>query len=126
MNVSTRHELQTLLEKIKSTQTSPGASPLAYRVAWVTLVLAPVVAGSMIPLTRDPGWVFTVVVVLWLLLAFFVQALYAIIQHNLNKRLRPILEALLYVPEIPPLQEEQTPMSVNRARNARPTSRKRR
>jgi hypothetical protein len=126
MNVSTRHELQTLLDKIKTTQTSPEASPLAYRVAWISLLLSPLIAGLVIPLLHDSGWVFSVIVVLWLLLWFFVQALYTIIQHNVNKRLRPILEALLYVPEELPIQEEQNPKSVNKARNAHPTSRKRR
>ncbi len=125
MNVSTRHELQTLLEKIKSTQTSPEASPLAYRVAWISLLLAPLIAGLIIPLSRNSNWAFSLIVVLWLLLWFFVQSLYTIIQHNVNKRLRPILEALLYVPQEVPIQEEQRPKTLSKARKGRTAPRKR-
>ena len=120
MNVSTRHELQTLLEKIRATQTSPDGSPLAYRVAWMELVVLPFIAVWIISLMRESYWG----VPLMVLLPFFIQAFYTIIQHNVNKRLRPILEALLYVPEEPPKQEEQIPKTAKKAGNARPTRRK--
>jgi hypothetical protein len=121
MNVSTRHELQTLLEKIRATQTSPDASPLAYRVAWVELVVLPFIAAWIIYQTRDSYWGLS----LMLILPFFVQAFYTIVQHNINKRLRPMLEAILYVPEEPPKQVEQIPEIAKKARSARPTRHRR-
>jgi hypothetical protein len=120
MNVSTRHELQTLLEKIRATQTSPDGSPLAYRVAWIELVVLPFVAAWIIFLIPASYWF----VPLMILLPFFIQAFYAIIQYNVNKRLRPILEAVLYVPEVPPKQDEQIPKTDKKAGNARPIRRK--
>jgi len=114
MNVSTRLELQTLLEKIRVTQTSPDGSPLAYRVAWIELVVLPVIAAWMISLLRETYWG----IPLMILLPFFIQAFYTIIQHNVNKRLRPILEALLYVPAELPKQEAPTDKTSKKARKA--------
>jgi hypothetical protein len=100
MNVSTRRELQILLDNIRVTQGTADGSSLAYRVAWFVLVCAPVLAILLLPYLREP---FSGLPIL-LFLPFFVQALYSIIQYNVNRRLRPILEALLFVPEEPPIQ----------------------
>lgn len=121
MNVSTRLELQTLLEKIRATQTSPDGSPLAYRVAWIELVVLPFVAVWMIYLVRESYWG----VPLMILLPFFIQAFYTIIQHNVNKRLRPILEALLYVPAEPPKQEVPVAKTAKKAKSVRSVRRTR-
>lgn len=120
MNVSTRHELQTLLAKIRATQTSPDGSPLAYRVAWIELVALPVLAAWIISVTQQSYWAFFLIV----LLSFFIQAFYTIVQHNVNKRLRPILEALLFIPEEPPKQEETIPKTTKKAKAVPPTRRR--
>ena len=121
MNVTTRRELQTLLDNIKVRQGTAEGSSLAYRVAWIALIGAPLIGLWIIPQLRGPFSGLSVIV----LLPFFVQALYSIIQYNVNKRLKPMLEALLYVPEEPLKQTEQIPGSVTKIKNARPTRRKR-
>jgi 1,4-dihydroxy-2-naphthoate octaprenyltransferase len=98
MNVSTRRELQTLLDEIKVTQGTAEGSSLAYRVAWGVLVVAPLIALWIVSQLEGPYSGFSIVVAL----PFFVQALYSVIKHNVNKRLRPILEALLYIPDEQP------------------------
>ena len=120
MNVSTRLELQTLLQNIKGAQMSPEASPLAYQVAWVTLFAAPLIGIGVVPFVRSSNWGFPLTLVLWLVFWFFVQALYTIIQHKVNMRLRPILEALLYVPEEPVKPVEQITKKPVKATKARP------
>lgn len=102
MNISTRHELQSLLDNIRVTQGTADGSPLAYRVAWITLVGAPLVGLSVVPRLQEIYWAVSAAV----LLPCFIQALYTIIQYNVNKRLRPILEALLCVPDEQPKQAE--------------------
>jgi hypothetical protein len=121
MNVSTRLELQTLLQNIKGTQMSPEASPLAYRVAWLTLIAAPLIGLAVVPFIGSSKWSYPLSMFLLIFLGFFVQALYTIIQHKINMRLRPILEALLYVPEEPAKQEEQIPRKVVKVTKARPS-----
>ena len=121
MNVSTRHELQTLLDNIKVTQGTAEGSSLAYRVAWIGLVAPPLIAVSIVPQLRAPFAAASLVV----LLPFFVQALYTIIQYKVNQRLRPILEALLYVPEELPKQAEPNATTAIRAKSARPNRHRR-
>jgi hypothetical protein len=121
MNVSTRLELQTLLQNIKGTQMSPEASPLAYRAAWVTLIVAPLIGIGLAPFIGASNWGFPLTMFLWLFFWFFVQALYTIIQHKVNMRLRPILEALLYVPEEPAKREEQISKKAVKVAKARPS-----
>ena len=110
MNLSTRQELQTLLDNIRVTQGTAGGSSLAYVVAWIGLVVIPFIALWLGSEVRDPFSGPLLIV----LLPFFLQALYSIIQFNVNKRLRPILEALLYVPEVIPKQESQIVMAVKK------------
>jgi len=121
MNVSTRHELQTLLDNIRIKQGTADASPLAYRVAWIALVAAPLVALTLTPLLQEIYWSVSVAI----LLPIFVQALYTITQYNVNKRLRPILEALLYVPVEQPEKPEQVSEKRKTASKARPTRKRR-
>jgi hypothetical protein len=121
MNVSTRHDLQTLLDNIKVTQGTAEGSSLAYRVAWIELVAPPLIAVSIVPQLRGPF----VGVSLVVLLPFFVQALYTIIQYKVNQRLRPILEALLYVPEELPKQAEPIATTAIKAKSARPNRHRR-
>jgi hypothetical protein len=113
MHVSTRHELQTLLDEIKVTQGTAEGSSLAYRVAWILLVAAPLIGLWTVPQLQGPYSGFSLII----LLPFFVQSLYSIIQYNVNKRLRPILEAVLYVPEEQPKQAEQIPEKAGGARS---------
>ena len=98
MLVSTRQELQSLLDNIRVAQGTADGSPLAYQVAWIVIVLAPLIGLWVVPQLEGPYSGFSLIV----LLPFFVQALYTIIQYKVNRRLRPILEALLFVPEPPP------------------------
>ena len=118
MNASTRHELQTLLDNIRVTQGTAEGSSLAYRVAWIGLVVTPLIGLMAIPQLREPFSALSLVIIL---LPFFVQSLYTIIQFNVNKRLRPIVEALLYVPEEPVKQEEQLPKKSTKSAKARPS-----
>jgi hypothetical protein len=118
MNVSTRHELQTLLDNIRVTQGTAEGSSLAYRVAWIGLVGLPFLAAGVLPLIRESFWSLPII----LILGFFVQALYVIIQYKVNKRLRPILEALLFVPEEPAKQEVQIAETTVKKTKARPSS----
>jgi len=103
---------------------SPEASPLAYRVAWVTVVAAPLIGAGAAPFIGSSNWGYALSMFLLLFFWFFVQALYTIIQHKVNMRLRPILEALLYVPEEPAKQEEPISKKAVRVTKARPTRRR--
>ena len=115
MNVSTRHELQTLLDNIRVTQGTAQGSSLAYRVAWIVLFMAPIIGLITAPQMGAPFSGLTLAI----LLPFFVQSLYTIIQFNVNKRLRPIVEALLFVPEESVKQEEQLPKKTTKSTKAR-------
>ena len=116
MNVATRLELQSLLDKIRAAQGSPDSSPLANQAAWTTLILTPLI-GVVVSLgVRQPySAVFFIV-----LLSLFVGSLQSIMKYKFNKLLRPILEALLYLPEEPVTQEEQIPKRPTKATKARP------
>ena len=120
MLVSTRQELQSLLDNISVAQGTADGSPLAYQVAWIVIVLAPLIGLWVVPQLEGPYSGFSLIV----LLPFFVQALYTIIQYKVNRRLRPILEALLFVPEPPPKEAEQVPDKPKKASGARPTPRR--
>jgi hypothetical protein len=120
MLVSTRQELQSLLDNIRVAQGTADGSPLAYQVAWIVIVLAPLIGLWVVPQLEGPYSGFSLIV----LLPFFVQALYTIIQYKVNRRLRPILEALLFVPEPPPKEAEQVPDKPKKASGARPTPRR--
>jgi hypothetical protein len=115
MNVSTRHELQTLLDKIRTAQGPQGSNPLANQGAWVILTLSPLI-GVVVSLgVRQPfASIFFIC-----LLALFVGSLQSIIKYKFNILLRPILEALLYVPQVPVTQEEQIPKRTTKATKAR-------
>jgi len=120
MNPSTRLQLQTQLEEIKSSQTAPESSPLAYRAAWIALILAvPLIALWIIPPWQDRSRAWPLLVFFY----FFAQSLYIIIQYKVSNRLRPILEALLYIQEEPPKQEHSGGQKPKRLRRARPTRR---
>ena len=121
MLVSTRQELQSLLDNIRVAQGTADGSPLAYQVAWIVIVLAPLIGLWVVPQLEGPYSGFSLIV----LLPFFVQALYTIIQYKVNRRLRPILEALLFVPEPPPKEAEQVPDKPKKASGTRPTPRRR-
>ena len=115
MNVSTRRELQTLLDNIRVTQGTAEGSSLAYRVAWIVLFVAPIIGLITAPQMGAPFSGLSLAI----LLPFFVQSLYTIIQFNVNKRLRPIVEALLFVPEESVKQEELLPEKSTKARPSR-------
>jgi hypothetical protein len=116
MNVSTRHELQTILDNIRVTQGTAEGSSLAYRVAWMVLVVTPLIGLIMIPRIGAPFSELSV----FILLPFFVQSLYTIIQFKVNQRLRPIVEALLFMPEESVKQEEQRPKVSAKSAKTRP------
>jgi spore maturation protein SpmA len=117
MNVATRLELQSLLDKIRAAQGSPDSSPLANQAAWTTLILTPLI-GVVVSLgVRQPySAVFFIV-----LLALFVGSLQSIIKYKFYRLLRPILEALLYVPEEPAKLVEQIAKKSVKATKARPS-----
>jgi uncharacterized membrane protein YphA (DoxX/SURF4 family) len=117
MNVATRLELQSLLDNIRAAQGSPDSSPLANQAAWLTLILTPLL-GVVVSLGVRPPFsaVFFVV-----LLSIFVGSLQTIMKYKFNKLLRPILEALLYVPEEPVKLVNQSTKKSAKTTKARPS-----
>ena len=120
MNVSTRRELQTLLDNIRVTQGSAEGSPLAYRVAWIALVATPLLAAYASLGVRQP-YAYVAYVGYMVLLPIFAGSFYTIIRHKFIKLLRPILEAVLYAPEEPVKQGVQITKESVKATKARPS-----
>jgi hypothetical protein len=117
MNVATRLELQTLLDKIRAAQGTADLGPLANQAAWLTLILTPLI-GVVVSLgMRQPySSLFFIC-----LLALFVGSLQTIMKYKFNKLLRPILEALLYVPEDLGPEADQIPKKATKSTKARPS-----
>lgn len=102
MNTGTMVELQRQLERIRSYEASFASSSLRQFSAWAGWILAVIVIAIWIPSTSD-GSRFVVPTVCVLIA---VRSVYSIIQYNMNKRLRPILEALLSVLLSEPKQDQ--------------------
>jgi hypothetical protein len=95
MNPKTMMELERQLQRIKLYESGPASSSLRNIANWATWILAVVGIAAWIPFTSDgPRFVFPM-----LCLLIGLRSVFAIIQYNVNKRLRPILEALLDIPE---------------------------
>ena len=102
MNPGTMLELQRQLQRIRSYEASTASGSVRLFSAWAGWILAVIVIAIWIPSTSD-GSRFVVPAVCVLIA---VRSVYSIIQYNMNKRMRPILEALLYVPQSEPKQDQ--------------------
>ena len=95
MNPKTMMELERQLQRIKLYESGPASSSLRNIANWATWILAVVGIAVWVPFWSDGSrFVFPILCVL-----IAIRSVYAIIQYNVNKRLRPILEALLDIPE---------------------------
>jgi hypothetical protein len=119
MDAVTRLELQRHLETIKLSQTGFSSSPVRYFAAWAALIAAIVVLGLWFAFQPESSRV----VIPFLAVAIAIRSLYTIMHQENMKRFRPILEALLAVPEDLPKQEVSQTPGAKKRRSALPKKR---
>ena len=101
MEPVTRLELQRQLERIKTSQTGLSSSRLRYFSAWAGLIAAILVMGLWFTFQPEASRL----VIPFLAAIIAVRSLYTIVHQDNMRRFRPILEALLHVPEDSPKQD---------------------
>lgn len=117
MNPATVLELERELQKVKASDTTSTSGVWRYINLWSPLIVA--FALMALWFNYQPEASRFALPILSILIA--IRSLYSIIQNNLNKRMRPVLEALLAVPEQLPKQElaEKVVIKPKRARPKR-------
>jgi hypothetical protein len=119
MNPSTLVELQRELQKINASESRPGPFFRRSVYAWGYLVFAFGLAAFWF--SYEPGSSRLAIPLLAILIAG--RSLYILVQNNLNKRLRPILESLLHAPEALPKQEQPPAHEIVKHKRAHPKRR---
>ncbi len=119
MNPSTLLELERELQRLKAPDSETTSGVWRYLHVWSPLVVASALMALWFGYQSDSSRF--AIPILAILIA--VRSLYTIIQNNLNNRLRPILEALLSVPEDLPKQEHSETPDIIKPKRARPKRR---
>ena len=119
MNPATILELERELQKIKTTNLPKPSGLWRYLNLWSPLIVA--FALMAFWFRYEPDSSRFAIPILSILIA--VRSLYSMIQNNLNKRMRPVLEALLSVPEDLPKQEHSENLDIVKPKRARPKRR---
>ena len=119
MNPSTLVELQRELQKINASESQPRPFFRRPAFAWGYLVFAFALAAFWFSYESESSR-FTIPLLSILIAG---RALYILVQNNIDKRLRPILEGLLSVPEVLPKQEHSEVHEIVKPKRARPKRR---
>ena len=115
MNPTTLLELQRELLRIQASDRRPRPFARRSLYAWGYLILAFVLTAFWFRYESDTSRF--AIPLLSILIAG--RSLYIIIQNSIDRRLRPILEGLLYVPETTPKQEQSDEVAVVKPKRAR-------
>ena len=119
MNPATLLELEHELQKVKASDFPKTSGLWTYLNLWSPLIVA--FALMALWFRYQPDSSRFAIPILAILIA--VRSLYAMIQNNLNKRMLPILEALLSVPEDLPKQERSENLDIIKPKRDRPKRR---
>jgi hypothetical protein len=119
MNPATLFELERELQKVKASDFPKTSGLWKYLNLWSPLVVA--FALMALWIRHEPDSSRFAIPILSIVIA--VRSLYSMIQNNLNKRMRPVLEALLSVPEHLPKQEHPENLDIVKPKRARPKRR---
>ena len=119
MNPTTLLELQRELQRIQAADTRPRPFARRFRYALGTLCLAVALTAFWFAYESDTS---RFAILLYSILIASLS-LYTVIQNNIDKRLRPILEGLLYVPETMPKQEQSDEVANAKPKRVRPKRR---